>query len=590
MHTDRGRARLPAPTPPLPPLLQTIYLPRQLASAIGLSFRRFAYIVYVIPGTLKYRQFNLPKRSRGERLIEAPRWPLLRIQHALRPLVDELYRPRGVVHGFLKERSILTNARVHLKARWVLSLDLQDFFHSVTFGRIKGRLEANPFNLTAPIAHALANAACVSGRLPQGGALSPVLSNMVADRLDGELSRLCRKFRCRYTRYADDITISTGASKFPHALAHLDDSERPTLIIGDALRSVIESNDFKLNESKSRLSGRGNRQEVTGLIVNEKLNVPRTFVRQIRAMMHAWEKFGREAAEEEHLTKWRKSEGRLRKHDQDDFEFILRGKLEFLKSVQGEIEPVCRKLLLRFNGLPDRRTAAFRLLPASSIELLKASTYCLDIVKYVGPSTGGSAPVREHFTGTAFFLKGVGLVTCEHCTGDEMQIYHPDRKHMKYRVRPLKADALADVAILEVLDTMLPPPSVELEASATAAAIGDEVRVAGFPAKFPEGSISIARTEVIATYDRSRHPIWMGDTTVRYLIEKGIPDGVSGGPALDARGAVIGLGAKGPSEGDPLVPCEVIPISAVQRLLFSLPNASGPGAFNAHRSTYSGEG
>lgn len=143
--------------------------------------------------------------------------------------------------------------------------------------------------------------------------------------------------------------------------------------------------------------------------------------------------------------------------------------------------------------------------------------------------------MREHFTGTAFFLKGVGLVTCEHCTGDEMQIYHPDRKHMKYRVWPLKADALADVAIAEVLDT--------LEASATAAAIGDEVRVAGFPAKFPEGSISIARTEVIATYDRSRHPIWMGDTTVRYLIEKGIPDGVSGGPALDARGVVIGLGA-----------------------------------------------
>ena len=294
MHTDRGRARLPAPTPPR---LNSIFLPRQLASAIGFDFRRFAYIVYVIPGSLKYRDFKLPKRSGGERLIEAPRWPLLRIQQELRPLLDELYRPRGVVHGFLKDRSILTNARVHLRARWVLSLDLQDFFHSVTFGRIKGRLEANPFKLTAPIAHALANAACVSGRLPQGGALSPVLSNMVADRLDGELSRLCRKFRCRYTRYADDITISTGASKFPRALAHLDDGEKPTLIIGDVLRAVIESNDFKLNETKSRLSGRGNRQEVTGLIVNEKLNVPRTFVRQIRAMMHAWEKFGRVAAE-----------------------------------------------------------------------------------------------------------------------------------------------------------------------------------------------------------------------------------------------------------------------------------------------------
>ncbi|WLA64616.1 S1 family peptidase [Bradyrhizobium diazoefficiens] len=267
------------------------------------------------------------------------------------------------------------------------------------------------------------------------------------------------------------------------------------------------------------------------------------------------------------MTKWRKSEGRLSKHDRDDFEHTLRGKLEFLKSVQGEIEPVCRKLLLRFNELPDRRTGSFRLLPISAIELLRASTYCLEITKYVGPVIDGSAPVCEHFTGTAFFLKDVGLVTCEHCTGEEMQIYHPDRKHLKYRVRPLKVDVLADVAILEVL-TMLPPTSVELEVATSAVAIGDEVRVAGFPSKFPEGAISMARTEVIATYDRSRHPvIWKGDTTIRYLIEKGVPDGVSGGPVLDAQGTVIGLGAKGPSEDDPLVPCEVVPISAVQKLL-----------------------
>ena len=327
----------------------------------------------------------------------------------LRPLVDSVYRPRGSVHGFIEGRSIVTNARVHLRSRWILNLDLKDFFDSVTFGRIKGRLEANPFNLKASVAHAIANAACVTGKLPQGGALSPVLSNMVADRLDGELGRLCRKFRCRYTRYADDITISTGAARFPRVLAHFEEGEKRLLVLGDALRSAVESNDFKLNEKKSRLNGRGDRQEVTGILVNEKLNVPRRFVRQIRSMLHAWEKFGRNSAEIEHLTKWRSTEGRLSKHDSNNFEHIVRGKLEFLRHVQGENSPVCRKLLLRFNALPERKTNAFRLLPSSAVELINESTYCLEGANLVGPPADKIA-VKEQYTGTAFFLKDVG--TC----------------------------------------------------------------------------------------------------------------------------------------------------------------------------------
>src|SRR5258706_9148680 len=181
-------------------ILKAIMSPAHLAWMLGLSYRKFSYLVFALTGPAKYRSFAIPKRGGGERRISAPHWPLLRLQQQLRPLLDTLYNPRSAVHGFVKDRSIITNARVHVGSRWILNIDLRNFFDSIHFGRINGRLQANPYNLTAALAHAIANAACFSGKLPQGGALSPVLSNMVADRLDGELGRLCRKYRCRYPR------------------------------------------------------------------------------------------------------------------------------------------------------------------------------------------------------------------------------------------------------------------------------------------------------------------------------------------------------------------------------------------------------
>jgi RNA-directed DNA polymerase len=435
------------------------------------------------------------KRGGGEREINAPRGPLLKLQQQLRPMLDELYRPRGGVNGFVKSRSVLTNARPHLKSRWILNIDLKDFFHSIHFGRIQGRLEANPYNLTKAVAHAVANAACFSGRLPQGGAMSPVLSNMVADRLDSELTRLCRTYRCRYTRYADDITISTNAKRFPRSLAYFDDSDdKRSLVIGHALGAVIQANDFELNARKSRLNSKSDRQEITGIVVNEKMNVRRTFVRQIRAMLHAWEKFGLDAAQVEHLKRWRSPIGRVPLHESNNFEHILRGKLEFLRSVQGENKTVCRKLLVRFNGLPDRHTPPFRLLPTSAIELLNESTYCLEVTNLV--DTHSSALPSEMHTGTAFFLHDVGLVTCAHCVGEQMEIYHPDRRDVKYRVRCRVKDDLADVAILDLVDPLLVQPRGMLRASDEPVRLGDEVRAAGFPEKFPEGALSIARAYV----------------------------------------------------------------------------------------------
>jgi RNA-directed DNA polymerase len=549
--------------------LKTILSPAHLAWTLGYGYRKFSYLIFGLPGPSKYRRFKIPKRSGGEREISAPKWPLLRLQQRLRPMLDELYRPRSTVHGFVKERSIITNARVHVGSRWVLNIDLQNFFDSVHFGRINGRLQANPYNLPKAVAHAIANAACFSGKLPQGGALSPVLSNMVADRLDGEVGRLARKYRCRYTRYADDITISTNSQSFPRRLAYFENiGEKRTLVIGEELEAVIKSNVFELNVKKSRLNGRGARQEVTGLIVNSKLNVPRNFIRQARAMLHAWEKYGLAAAQLEHLTKWRNSAGRISLHDTNNYEFILRGKIEFIRSVRGESDLLCRKLLVRFNDLPGRTTNAFRVLPVSTIDLLNENTYCLNSATY-GPTHSAANPSVEHAHATAFFLEGFGVVTCAHCVGDEMEIYHPLRKKIKYLVKCKVKDDISDVALLELKDVLLVPPKKELQATLTVVSLGDELSAAGFPIKFPEGTLSIARASVDGFYKRSDHAIWNGDTTVRYLIARGIPDGVSGGPVVNSAGFVVGIGAKGPGEDDHLTPSEVIPLSALYKLMES---------------------
>lgn len=549
-------------------ILKTILSPAHLAWTLGRNYRKFSYLVFALSGPVKYRSFNIPKRGGGERHINAPKWPLLKLQRQLRPMLDALYRPRPVVHGFVKDRSIITNARVHVGSRWILNIDLRNFFDSIHFGRINGRLQANPYNLTAAVAHAIANAACFSGKLPQGGALSPVLSNMVADRLDGELSRLCRKYRCRYTRYADDITISTNAQSFPRRLAHFENlGEKRTLVIGDDLEAIIKSNVFELNAQKSRLNGRWDRQEVTGLVVNSKLNVPRSFIRQVRAMLNASEKYGLAAAQKEHLAKWRNMKGRIPMHDTDNFEYILRGKIEFIRSVRGESDLLCRKLLVRFNELLGRTTTIFRVLPVSVIELLNENTYCLNFIKY-GTTHSASAPSLEHFHGTAFFLEGVGIVTCAHCIGDEMEIYHPTRKAIKYRVKCKMKDDVSDVAVLELNDTLLVPPKKELAPASITVNIGDELTVAGFPIKFPEGTLSFTRAPVEAFYKRVDHPrLWNGDTTVRYVMARGIPDGVSGGPVVNSAGLVVGIGAKGPGVDDHLTPSEAIPLSALDKLL-----------------------
>lgn len=167
-----------------------------------------------------YQQFSIAKGTGKVRLITAPDRRLKMLQQKLLPLLDQLYRVRSPVHGFVPNRSVKTNAESHRSRRFVINLDLKDFFPSITENRIQGLLSA--LGLNYRVAEIIARLSCFGSRLPQGAPTSPTLSNMICYRLDTDLMQVAKGARAIYTRYADDITFSSYQPPSPPArLTHL---------------------------------------------------------------------------------------------------------------------------------------------------------------------------------------------------------------------------------------------------------------------------------------------------------------------------------------------------------------------------------
>jgi RNA-directed DNA polymerase len=325
---------------------------QDLADLLEIPKNKLYYYTYKTGRKDHYKKFLIPKRSGGYRIIYSPSTPLKIIQKKLNQILQAVYTPKASVHGFVNKKSILTNAKRHLedgKKRYVLNVDLEDFFPSINSQRIAGLLTAWPYNLPLTVAQAIAQLCCHNGDLPQGAPTSPVISNMICAKMDTQIRRLAQRAKCTYTRYADDITISTTLPKFPIVFAQID-PDTNALRLGDIFHSIIIDNDFAVNNKKIRLQTRNDRQEITGIIVNKFPNVRRTYVRQIRAMLHAWKKYGLENAQKEYQEK---HHGRTNSAA-PSFKKIVRGKLEFLRFVKGEENSTYNHLSKKLSDLdPD---------------------------------------------------------------------------------------------------------------------------------------------------------------------------------------------------------------------------------------------
>ncbi|MDJ0581105.1 reverse transcriptase domain-containing protein, partial [Crocosphaera sp.] len=217
--------------------------------------------------------------------------------------------------------------------------------------RVRGLFMASPYGLNPDVATVLAQICCHNNQLPQGAPTSPIVTNMICAKMDSQLQRLAKQYKATYTRYADDITFSTTLPKFPQTLAYIvTEEDKDKLVLGDTLLNIIIENGFKVNEQKIRLQTRGNHQSVTGLTTNEFPNVDRNYVRKIRAMLHAWAKFGLEAAEKEYQEKY-DNKGRSSIKSKPTFQQVLRGKIEFIGMVKGKDDSIYLKYLENYHKL-----------------------------------------------------------------------------------------------------------------------------------------------------------------------------------------------------------------------------------------------
>lgn len=489
---------------------------KDIASLLEVDMKTVVYLVYRKDPSSTYHTFEKRKRSGGIRVIDAPISSIKILQQKLNYILLRVYQPKPCVHGFLNEKSVLTNSQTHVRKYYILNIDLEDFFPSINFGRVRGMFMAKPYSLPNKAATVLAKICCFDNRLPQGGPTSPIISNMICAMLDSQLIRLAKNFHCSYTRYADDITFSTTNKTFPTELATFDDSGR--IVIGRLLDETIRNNGFKINQSKIRLQDRCKSQEVTGLIVNKFPNVKRTFIRQIRAMLNAWAKYGLEAAQKEYEEKYLTKQINPSR-EPPKFKNVVQGKINYLKMVKGDKDGIYRKLALRFNELIGKDVFP---------------KYFDDPIKEISSALWILESETECKQGTGFMLERVGMVTCSHVVCSDTYAFQYENATRRYPVRIITNNTDYDIAILLIEADNLPALKI---GDSSALQHRSKITVAGFP-NYRLGDkpyISDGFVTSFRTFSAKQ----------KMLISVSIVAGNSGGPVLNTANEVIGIAVTG---------------------------------------------
>ncbi len=236
------------------------------ADFFGFSRTEFEKVLMHIPE--HYRSFRLGKRSGGFRVISAPEGQLLVLQRQIYSRILQKVQLHPVATGFRSGMSIVDNVRPHLGSKQILKTDLKDFFGSIPQYRVRKAFEqlGYPANVSAVLAQLCCHRKC----LPQGAPTSPALSNLIATRMDERLEGLARRYRLKYTRYADDLTFSGDFIPREDFLSKL--------------YTVVLKEGFALSVKKTRFIGENRRKIITGISVSSgiKMTIPKTMKREIR--------------------------------------------------------------------------------------------------------------------------------------------------------------------------------------------------------------------------------------------------------------------------------------------------------------------
>ena len=307
-----------------------------------------SYYAFVIDKNERYKTFQIPKKRQSYREISSPIFTLKIIQQCLNELLSSVYFPKAAVNGFVKGRSIVDNARRHTKKKYVYNLDVKDFFPSTKFGRILKVLEGRPFLLKEKryrIGILISSLCCNEGSLPQGAPTSPILTNIICRRIDAKFMDLAKKNRAQYSRYADDITFSCNKNIF-------DDR------FYSKIEQILKTDGYDINTKKVRLQDWRQRQVVTGLIVNKVVNVDRQFLKDIRYWLFLISKKGLGIAQIDFNKRFQEKKSYFKYNKKAiPVENYLEGKINFLKMVKGENNPIYLKYKSEFNLASKRKSA-----------------------------------------------------------------------------------------------------------------------------------------------------------------------------------------------------------------------------------------
>ncbi len=311
---------------------------------IGISPKFLKYVLYVKKD--KYYDFKIPKKNGDFRSISSPCRELKYIQRQLLKFFEKEYSFLDCQHGFIKGRSCVTNAKLHVGKRFVLNGDIEHFFDTIHFGRVRGIFLNKPFYYSKEVATIIAKITCYNKKLPQGAPTSPFVSNIICYTMDKKLDYIAKKYNCRYSRYADDITFSTDSELFPTEIANI---KNESISFSKKIIRIINGgyeNGFVFNDKKTRFYKRYNRQEVTGVVVNKKTNVNKYYLKNIRAIIHCINYNGFV----ESYFKTFKSIPSSENYAKNILFNYLCGKISYLKMVRGDSDGLFLKYANDFNN------------------------------------------------------------------------------------------------------------------------------------------------------------------------------------------------------------------------------------------------
>jgi retron-type reverse transcriptase len=274
--------------------LPVLAAPRDLATAMGLAIPKLRWLAFHAEAAkiTHYVRFTVPKRSGGTRSLAAPMPLLAATQQWILENVLVRLETEDPAHGFVRGRSTVTNASPHVGAKVLVNFDLSEFFPTISFPRVRGYFISLGYSPAAAtilgllatepprreVLHAGTKYQVATGprALPQGACTSPALCNLIARQLDRRLSGLAAKLGYEYTRYADDLTFSKKREAVTPSLGYLM----------ARVRHICQDEGFAVNEKKTRVLRPSASQRVTGIVVNDRVNVPRQVIRRLRAILH----------------------------------------------------------------------------------------------------------------------------------------------------------------------------------------------------------------------------------------------------------------------------------------------------------------